>query len=101
LASGGCIEANQGVDFEVCKMEVNVDGIEADEEIDEGILLGRRDCGKERLGDLLARGEFGSNGNLESGCLSIDITDIDTTFMREEDFVTLALGVYANIILGV
>ncbi len=39
LAAVLAIEDNQGVDFEVGKVEVDVDGVEADEEVDKGVLL--------------------------------------------------------------
>ena len=38
---------------------------------------------------------------MKTGCFGIDIADIDTTLMGEEDLITLALGVDADIVFGV
>ena len=49
----GTIENDEGVDFEVGEVEVDVDAVEAGEEVDEGVLL-QRDMGQEGAGDGLA-----------------------------------------------
>lgn len=54
LAAVLAIEDNQRVDFEVGKVEVDVDGVEADEEVDEGVLLGLGDVGEEGGGNGLS-----------------------------------------------
>jgi hypothetical protein len=38
---------------------------------------------------------------LKTGSFRIDIADIDTTFVREEDFVAFTLRVDANIVFGI
>jgi hypothetical protein len=101
LTTSNGIKANERIDFEISEMEVDINGIEADEEVDEGILLGSWDGRKERLCHLFTRGELGTNGDLETGSFSIDIANIDTTFVSEKNFVALSLGVDANVVFGV
>ena len=50
LVAIGTIKNNEGVDFEVGEVEVDVDAVEAGEEVDKGVLL-RRDVGQEGVGD--------------------------------------------------
>lgn len=82
-------------------MEVNVDAVEADEEVDEGLPLLGGDVGEEGLGDRLAGGEGFRHGDVEHERLGVDISDIDTTLVGEEDGVALALGGDADVVLGV
>ena len=74
----------------VRELAVNVDGVEAGDEVDKDVV--------DTLGNLLE--ESGSNllvggvllevdGDQKLLSLSIDITDIDTTLVGEEDPVTL------------
>lgn len=51
------IENDEGVDLEVGKVKVNVDTVEADEKVDEGLLLFGRDVGEKGRCDGITRGE--------------------------------------------
>lgn len=95
------IEYDEGVDFKVGKMKVDVDGVKSGEEVDEGVLLLRRNVGEEGRGNNIASRERCINGEVENESLGIDITNINTTLVGEEDAVTLALRVDANVIFGV
>jgi hypothetical protein len=92
------IKADQRVNLEVGKMKVNIYGVESVEEVDESILLLRRDVFKESGSDFVTIGERPANMNVQLECLGVNITNIDTTFVGEEDSVTLALGCDADII---
>lgn len=78
-------------------MKVDIDGVEADKEVDETVLLGSGDVGEEGGGDGLAGGEGLANEDVELEGLGVDVADVDTTFVGEEDGVTLALGVDADV----
>jgi hypothetical protein len=93
------VEADERVDLKVGKVEVNIDGVKADEEVNESIPLCGRNVLEKSGSDLLARWERPVDEDVELERFGIDITDIDTAFMGEEDRVTLALGCNADIIL--
>ena len=95
------IEDDQGINFEVSKVEVNVDRVESDEEIGESLLLGGRDVSEEGRGDSLTCRERLANRDVKGESLGIDITDIDTTFVCEEDRVTLTGGGDADVVFSV
>lgn len=83
-------------------MEVDVDGVETDEEVDEGILLFGSNVGQECGLDGVLGGEgfrvFGGlDGDVQLQGLCVDITDIDTTFVGEKDGVVFAGGVDADV----
>lgn len=101
LSGAGGIEADEGVNLEVCEVEVNVDGVKANEEVDEGFLLGLRYVLEESIGNLGAGREGCADVDAESQRLGVDVTNVNTTFMGEENSVTLALRVDADIVLGV
>lgn len=101
LAAIDGIEADQGVDLEISEMEVDIDGVKADEEVHEGLLLGGGNVLEQGRRELLARREWLADRNVELECLGVNIADVDTTFVGEEDGVTLTLGVDADVILGV
>ena len=101
LAAIDGIEADQGVDLEVSEMEVDIDGVKADEEVHEGLLLGGGNVLEQGRRELLARREWLADRNVELECLGVNIANVDTTFVGEEDGVTLTLGVDADVILGV
>jgi hypothetical protein len=95
------IKADKRVDLEVRKVEVYVDGVQADEEIDERLFFLGWDVGQERRGDGGARGKGRVDGDIELEGFGVDIADIDTTFVCEQDGVTFTCGVDADVILGV
>lgn len=77
------IEADERVDLEVGEVEIDIDRVEADKEIDEGILLGFCYMDEDGLLDLIARWELATDRDRESECLCVDIANIDTTFVGE------------------
>lgn len=101
LATINGIEDNERVNFEVCKVEVDINGVEADEEVDEGVLFIGRDVGKEGSGNFLACGERFIDRDFEHKSLGIDVTNVNTTLVGEENAITLALRVDANVVFSV
>lgn len=91
------IEADERVDLEIGKVEIDIDRVEADEEIDKGILLGFSDMNEDGLLDLVARWELSTDGDGKSECLCVDIANIDTTFVGEKDLVTLTSRIDADV----
>ena len=82
-------------------MKVDVDGVQADEEVGEGLLLGCRDVLEERACECLPRRERRADRDLEGKRLGIDVADVDTAFVCEQDVIALTLGVDADIVLRV
>ena len=85
------IKNDEGVDLKVSKVEVDVNTVEADKEVDEGLFLLRGNVCEESGCDCFAGGEGLVDGNTEDECFGIYITDVDTTFVGEEDRVAFAL----------
>ena len=76
----------------VRELAVNVDGVEAGDEVNEDVVDALRNLLEESGSDLLVRGvllEVDRDQKLLG--LSINITDIDTTLVSEEDPVTLLM----------
>lgn len=82
-------------------MEVDVDGVESDEEVTEDILLGLGDVGEEGRDKVLSVRELRADGDQELQGLGVDISDLDTTLVGEEDPVTLSGRVDTDVVLGV
>jgi hypothetical protein len=101
LATIDSVEADQGVDLEVCKMEIHINGIQADKEVYEGFFLLGRDVGKEGRCDGCAGGEWRINSDVELEGLGIYVADVYTTFVREENRVALTSRVDADVVFGV
>jgi hypothetical protein len=95
------VKTNQGVNFEVGEVEVNVDRVETDEEVDEDFLLLFGYVFKESLGPNVAWGERSGNANIEPKGFGVNITNVDTTLVSEENGITLTVGVDAYVELGV
>lgn len=86
----GVGDNNQGVDLKVGELAVYVDRVQAGDEVDEDIVDASGNLLEESSGDLLVGRELGEvNGNQELLSLLVDITNIDTTLVSEEDPVTL------------
>lgn len=86
----GVGDDNEGVDLEVCELAVDVDRVEAHDEVDEDIVNTLGDLLEEGGSELLVRGELGKvDGDQNLFGLFVDITDIDTTLVGEENPVTL------------
>lgn len=95
------VKADQRVDLEICEVEVDIDRVETDEEVDQGCLLALRDVRQQGSGDRLAGGEGSSDGEAERERLGVNITDIDTTLVSEENQIALTLRGDTDVILGV
>lgn len=95
------IENDKGVDLKVGEVKINVDTVEADEEIDESVLLGGRDMLEEGRCDGFARRERLIHREVENKSLGVNITDVDTTFVCEEDRVALTSRGNADIVFCV
>lgn len=91
------IEADKGVDFEVGKMEIDIDRIKADDEIDKSVLLDFGDVSEKSGLYFFAGGEglVDRNGEFES--FGVYITNIDTTLMSKEDMIAFTGRVDTNV----
>ena len=92
--SGGTLSVgddHQGVDFKVGELAVDVDSIETGDEVNQNIVDTLRHLVEQGLGDLLVGGVvLQVDGDEQLLSLSVNVTDIDTTFVGEEDPVTLS-----------
>jgi len=95
------IKDNKRVDFKVRKVEINIDRIETNQKISEGILFLSRDMTEESSSNNLSSGEWLVDRDIKDKGFGVDITNVNTTLMSEEDAVTLALGTDTNIILSI
>ncbi len=82
------VKANERIDFEIGKVEVGIDRVQSNQKIDERILLLGRDMRQKSTLDNITRRELLSDRERELESLGIDVTDLDTTFMCEEDIVS-------------
>jgi len=81
---------NERVDLEVGELAVDVDGVQAGDEVNENVVDTSRDLAEKALGDLLVAGVLLEvHGDEELLSLSVDITDLDTTLVVEQNPVTL------------
>jgi len=95
------IETDQGVDLEVGEVEVDVDGVKADEEVDEDFLLLSGYVFEKGLSPDVTRGELSGDADIKPKGFSVDIADVDATLVSEEDRITLTIGVDAHVEFGV
>lgn len=79
----------------------DVSRVHADKEVDKDVLLLGRDVLEEDLLDGLTVWEIGADWDEELQGLRVDIADVDTTLMGEEDVVAFTDGVDADVELGV
>ncbi len=95
------VQTDQRVDLKVCKVKVHIDGVETNEEVDQCCLLALNNvcqqCGRDRL----ARRERGTDGEAKGERLGVNITDVDTSFMSEENEIPLTLRSDADVVFGV
>lgn len=101
LAAVDSIQDNEGVNLEIGKVEVNIDAIEAYEKVDEGVLLLSGYVCKQGLGDCFARREGLCYGEIEDEGFGIDIANVNTSLVSEENRISLAGGCNADVIFGV
>jgi hypothetical protein len=81
---------NKRIDLQVGELAVHIHGIQSGDEVDQDVVDALRDLLEERGGDLLIGRIFRKiNGDEELLGLGIDIADVDTTLMGEEDPVAL------------
>lgn len=81
---------NQRVDLEVGELAVDVDGVQAGDEVNEHVVDTGGDLAEEALGDLLVAGILLEvHGDEELLSLSVNIADLDTTLVVEENPVAL------------
>jgi hypothetical protein len=101
LFSWFCIETDEGVYFEVGKVEVDIDGVETGEKVDESITLFLGDVCEECLCDRAGGRQRGTDGDVEDECLCIDIANIHAALVCEEDRVAFASRGDADVVLCV
>ena len=82
-------------------MQVNVDAIQANEEINEGVFLFRWDVDQEGGRDDVACGERLNYGKVEYERFCVDVADVDAAFVGEEDGVAFTTGCDADVVFGV
>lgn len=83
---------DEGVDLEVGELAVDVDGVEAGDEVNEDIVNTGGHLAEETLGDLLVAGVLLEiHGDQELLGLCVDIANLDTTLVVEENPVALTL----------
>lgn len=81
---------NQRVDLEVGELAVNVDGVEAGDEVNEDVVDTLGHLAQESSSDLLVGGVLLQvDGDEKLLSLGVDITNVDTTLVGEKDPVTL------------
>ena len=81
---------NERVDLEVGKVAVDIDGIQAADEVDKNVVNTLGDLAQQGRGNLLIGGVLLQiDGDEELLSLSIDITDVNTTLVGEENPVAL------------
>lgn len=103
--SGGTLSVgddHQGVDFEVGELGVHVDSIETGDEVNQDIVDTLGHLVEQGLGNLLVGGVvLQVDGDEQLLSLSIDITNVDTTLVGEEDPVTLSYQLARSIMSAV
>jgi len=82
-------------------VQVNIDAVQTNEEINESILLLRRDVGQEGGRDDIACGEGLSYGKVEYERLCVDVANVYAAFVGEEDGVAFTSRCNANVVFGV
>lgn len=91
-------DRDERVDLEVSKVQVDVNRVQAGDEIDERLLdFTAVDVLQQTRLDCLAVGQFTANGNEELNGFGVDVADIDTSLVGEENEVAFANRVDANV----
>jgi len=81
---------DERVDLEVRELAVDVDGIQASDEVDEDVVNALGDLLEESGSNLLVGRVLGQvDGNQELLSLGVDIANVNTTLVGEEDPVAL------------
>lgn len=82
-------------------MEVDINSIETGDEVYQDVMLGLRDMDKKCGADRLGCWESILDLDLEFEGLGIDIADLDTSLVGEEDVVSVAIRVDADVVFSV
>ena len=82
-------------------MKININRVEADEEIDEGVFLGFGYVREKGRSKGLSGREWSTDRDVEGKSLCVNITDVDTTLVCEQDSISLTQGVDADIVFCV
>jgi hypothetical protein len=83
---------DQGVDLEIGELAVNVDGVQAGDEIDEDIVNTFGDLFEECGGEFFVGGEFLQvDGDEDLHSFGINVADIDTALVCEENPIALSV----------
>jgi hypothetical protein len=77
--------------------QVDIDIVKADQEVEKALLNGGRNVLQQVGLDLLARRQLAADGHEELERLGVDIADVDAALMGEENVVSLAGRVDADI----
>lgn len=98
----GCgVEDDQRIDFEVGEVEIDVNGVKTGDKVDQDVVLGGRNVSQERSLDGSSGGEGIGDLDLELKGLGVNIANLDTTLVSEEDVVSIAIRVDANVVFSV
>jgi hypothetical protein len=96
------LNGDKGVDLEVGKVKVDVDRVQAGNEVNEGLLdLTTGDVLEEAGLDGLAVGQLASDGDEKLDSLGVDISNLDSSLVGEENDISLTNRVDADVELGV
>jgi hypothetical protein len=88
--SRGIRDDDKRVDFEVCKLAVDINSIQSCDEVDEDIVDALRDFLQESRSKFFVGGVLREvNGDENLLGFGVDITNIDTSLVCEENPVTL------------
>jgi hypothetical protein len=79
-------------------MEIDVNRVQADQEIDEGFFLFFGDKFEKGIGKHAARWEWRVDTDVESKSFGVDIANLYTTFMSEKDRISFARGGNTDVI---
>ena len=101
LAAVHTIKDHERVNLEVGKVQIDIYAVQTDKEVHEGLLLLSRDVLEEGLCDDLAGREGLGDREVEHERFGVDIADIDTTLVGEEDRVALTRRGDADVVFGV
>ena len=101
LATIDGVKDNQGVDLQVGKVKIDVDTIETNDKVDQRVFLLGRHVLEQGVCYLFPRWEWLRNGNIEHETLCVDITNIDTALVREENVVPVTRGRDTDVIFSV
>jgi hypothetical protein len=94
------IEADQRVDLEVRKVEVDIDRVETSEEVDQGLLFLLRHVSEQGRLDGIPGGEGLSDREGKRECLGVDVANVYTTLVGEQDPIALTFRGDADVELG-